>query len=160
MDLTSNNKAKPVPPEITPKRFTWLPLGQDDVTDYTTCTQVAVKVNTEGEMYNRLLALYKSRPDFTAYPQVVEDAVRRKCESTLQLSIFTLEHEFNARRSRLGLDFEGFFEKHGAGRVCLDAMASREVHNALVRDIRNLISKAKNKEAADSRAMEAAFAAT
>lgn len=157
-DPASMNKGTPMPPDITPKKFTWGPIGQDNVTNYTTNTQRAVTVNTDGETYNRLLALYKSRPDFAAYPQVVEDAVRRKCESSLQLSIFTLEREFETRRARLGLDFEAFFNQRGAGRVCLDAMASRDTHNALVREIKNLVGKAKAKEATESRAQEVALA--
>ena len=102
----------------------------------------------------RPTAAREIRADFAGYPQVVEDAVRRKCESALHLSIFTLEREFETRRARLGVDFEGFFSQHGAGRVCLDALASRDVHTALVRDIKNLIAKAKAKEATESRAKE------
>ncbi len=57
------------------------------------------------------------------------------------------------RSTQWGLDFERFFVSNG-GRVCLDAMASRDVHNALVREIKNLISKAKSKAAADAQRAE------
>ena len=148
-----SGRADQIPPNIEPKKFTWRRLGTDEVTDYITNTQTVVTVNTEGETYLRLLAHYKSRPDLAAYPEVVEEAVRMKCEACLQLSIFTLEQEFLSRRGRLGVDFEKFFSDN-SGRVCLDSMASREVHTALVRDIKNLISRAKSKEAAEAGALE------
>ena len=140
------------PPTVEPKTFTWGPLSPDDVTDYSTNTQQIVMVNTEGETYLRLLAMYKGRPDFEMHHDQVQAVVRRRCEASLQLSIFTLEREFDVRSGRLGMDFEAFFNKN-LGRVCLDAMASKDVHTATVREIKNLI--AKNRSAAVA---EATFA--
>ena len=153
-DAAGSDRAGQVPPVPDPKEFKWAALGSaDKVTNYTTNAQSVVIVNTEGETYNRLLALYKSRPDFKDYPEVVEDAVQRKCVASLQLSIFTLEQEFTTRSAQWGLDFDTFFGSNG-GRVCLDTMASRDVHNALIREIKNLISKAKSKAVADARRAE------
>ena len=146
-------RADKVPPNIEPKKFTWENLHSDDVTNYTTNAQRHVQVNTQGETYLRLLALYNSRPDFAQYSEVVEDVVRKRCEASLQLSIFTLEHEFISRGRLLGVDFDGYFEKN-QGRVCLDAMASREMHNVIVRDIKNLIAKIKSQAAAETSALE------
>lgn len=148
-DPDGSGRADPVPPNIEPKVFTWEKMGTYDVTDYETNAQKQVKINTEGETYLRLLALYKARPDFAGYSELVDVVIRNRCEACLQLSIFTLEQEFVTRRSVLGVDFEKFFSEN-QGRVCLDAMASREIHNAIVRDIKNEISKAKSKAAAES----------
>ena len=153
-DSTGADRSNLEPPVPDPKEFRWDRLeNADKVTNYTTNQQPTVIVNTEGETYNRLLALYKSRPDCRDYPEVVEDVIQRKCVASLQLSIFTLEQEFEMRSPHLGVDFEKFFESNG-GRVCLDAMASKDVHNALVREIKNLISKAKSKAAAEARKAE------
>lgn len=148
-DPEGADRADSITPNIQPKTFYWECLGEDEVTNYTTHTQPVVVVNTEGETYNRLLALYKSRPDFSEYPEAVEQVVRSKCVASLQLSIFTLEQEFLSRGKRLGFDFERFFELN-RGRVCLDAMASREVHNSIVRETKNVIAKAKSKAAAEA----------
>jgi len=120
------------------------------VTDYSTNTEQVVQINTDCETYLRLLALYNSRPDFSEHPKAVEQVVRNKCEGSLQLSIFTLEQEFASRSKPLGEVFESFFSNN-RGRVCLDAMASRDVHNATVREIKNLIAKAKSKAASEAR---------
>lgn len=149
LDPKGSGRAVPVPPVIEPKIFSWENLHSDEITNYSTNAQREVKVNTEGETYLRLLALYKSRPDFKGFFDIVEQIVRKKSEACLQLSIFTLEQEFNARRTRLGVDFEAFFEKN-TGRVCLDSMASRDTQNAIVREIKNMISKAKSKAAAEA----------
>ncbi len=148
-DSEGNDRANSVPPDIQPKDFHWGCLNEDEITNYTTHNQTVVVVNTEGETYNRLLALYKNRPDFAEYPEAVEQVIRSKCEASLQLSIFTLEQEFLSRGKRLGIDFERFYELN-RGRVCLDAMASREVHNSIVRETKNMISKTKSKAAAEA----------
>lgn len=80
---------------------------------------------------------------------MVESVVKTKCEASLQLSIFTLEQEFRTRSARLGIGFENFFEKN-KGRVCLDAMASKEMDVAIVREIKNLISRKKSHSAAEA----------
>ena len=153
VDPKGKQRARDAPPDIPPKIFEWTRLPDaDDVTDYTTNSQQVVKVNTEAETYNRLLALYNSRPDFTEHPEVVEQVVRARCQACLQLAIFSLEREFDTRGKRLGTDFEGFF-KANTGRVCLDGMASKDVHVATVREIRNLIAKAKSEAAAEAKAV-------
>ena len=152
VDPKGKQRARDVPPNIPPKIFEWTRLPDaDDVTDYTTNSQQVVKVNTEAETYNRLLALYNKRPDFTEHPEVVEKVVRARCQACLQLAIFSLEREFDTRGKRLGTDFEGFF-KANTGRVCLDGMASKDVDVATVREIRNLIAKAKSEAAAEAQA--------
>ena len=150
------DRAIKIPPIPDPKEFKWDVLATSDtITNYRTNSQPVVMVNSEGETYTRLLALYKSRGDFRGYPEIVERAIQRKCEASLQLSIFTLEQEFNTRSKKLGTDFETFFHEN-SGRVCLDAMASRDVHNSLVREIKNLISKAKSQAAAEAKVDEEA----
>ena len=152
VDPKGNRRAQDVPPDIPPKIFKWTRLPDtDDVTDYETKSQRVVNVNTEAETYNRLLALYNSRPDFAEHPEVVEKVVRVRCEACLQLAIFSLEREFDTRGKRLGTDFDGFF-KRNTGRVCLDGMASKDVDVATVREIRNLIAKAKSVAAAEAQA--------
>ena len=153
-DEEGDARAVEVMPKIEPKEFKWGRLESPHVvTSYTTHTQTNVIINTEGETYNRLLALYKSRPDFKEHPDLVQEVVRKKCQALLQLSIFTLEYEFKRRSKGLGSAFEDFFASN-KGRVCLDAMASKEVHDSTVREIRNMISKAKSKAAAEARADE------
>ncbi|MXY54205.1 MAG: ATP-binding protein [Gammaproteobacteria bacterium] len=152
VDGSGRQRGEEVPPDISPKVFKWTSLGNaDDVTDYVNDTQHVVSVNTDGETYVRLLALYNSRPDFAEHPEVVEQVVRSKCEAWLQLCIYSVEREFRARRARLGTDFDGFL-KDNSGRVCLDGMASKEVHDATAREIRNQIQKAKSQAAAEARA--------
>ena len=152
-DEVGPERASPMSPNIDPKKFFWDQLPPDEVTNYSTNSQQVVKINKEGETFLRLLAFYKSRPDFKQYPELVEEIVKKKCEASLQLSIVTLEQEFSLRRSRLGVGFEAFFENN-TGRVCLDSMASREMHNSIVREIKNMITKAKSKAAAGANASE------
>ena len=153
LDSDGTGRGHQVPPNVDPKTFTWERLDAYQVTDYENNAQIHVKVNTEGETYNRLLALYNSRPDFGEHSDVVERVVRSKCEASLQLSIFTLEQEFRSRSPRLGVGFETFFEQN-RGRVCLDAMASRDVDIAVVREIKNLITRKKSQAAAEARAAD------
>ncbi len=150
LDSTGGRGANEVPPKVDPKTFTWEKLKWDKVTDYETNTQIHVKINTDGETYNRLLALYKSRPDFAEHPEVVEGIVKTKCEAALQLAIFTLEQEFNSRSSRLGIGFDEFFNRN-QGRVSLDSMASKEIDVAIIREIKNLVSRKKSRAAAEAR---------
>lgn len=155
LNSDGSGKAQQVPPKIEPKKFTWDRLDSYEVTDYENNAQLLVTVNTEGETFNRLLALYKSKPDFREHPDVVEKVVKTKCEASLQLSIFTLEQEFRMRSARLGIGFEKFFERN-RGRVCLDAMASKEVDVTIVREIKNLIARKKSQSAAEARVTEVA----
>ena len=156
LDSDGGSRAQPIPPQVDPKKFTWNKLDAYRVTDYENNSQIHVTVNIDGETYNRLLALYKSRPDFAEHPDVVERVVQSKCEASLQLSIFTLEQEFRSRSRRMGVGFETFFDQN-RGRICLDAMASRDVDVAMVREIKNLISRKKSRAAAEARsAAEAA----
>ena len=152
-DSNGAGRAEPVMPDIEPKDFTWEPNRGDRyaVTNYETNTQKVVIVNTEGETYLRLLAFYKSRPDFADFPSEVEKVVQGKCEATLQLAIFTLEREFLARTKSLGEGFEEFFRRNG-GRVSLDVMASKELRDVTTREIKNLVSKAKSAAAAGAKA--------
>ena len=153
LDSDGSGRAYHVRPNVDPKKFTWERLDAYRITDYENNAQIHVKINTDGETYNRLLALYNSRPDFAEHFDVVERVVRSKCEASLQLSIFTLEQEFRSRSPRLGVGFETFFEQN-RGRVCLDAMASRDVDIAIVREIKNLITKKKSKAASEGRAAD------
>ena len=150
LDADGSGKSAEVPPRMDPKRFTWDKLDPYQVTDYENNTQIRVRVNVDGETYNRLLALYLSKADFTEHRDVVERVIRRKCEAALQLSIFTLEQEFRSRAPRMGVGFETFFDQN-RGRVCLDAMASRDVDVALTREIKNLIARKRSKAAAEAR---------
>ena len=151
LDPEGAGRASHVPPKIDPKIFTWGRLEGYQVTDYENNSQAHVRINVEGETYNRLLALYLSKPDFAEHRDVVERVVRSKCEASLQLSIFTLEQEFRSRSARMGVGFETFFDQN-QGRVCLDAMASRDVDIAMVREIKNLIARKTSKAAAEARA--------
>lgn len=153
IDSDGSGKAQQVPPNIEPKKFIWSKLDPFKVTDYENDSQKIVTINTDGETYNRLLALYKSKPHIKDHPDVVEKVVQTKCEASLQLSIFTLEQEFRTHSARLGSGFETFFEMN-QGRVCLDAMASRDVDVAILREIKNLINKKKSKSAAEARSAE------
>ena len=153
LDSDGSGKAQQVPPNIEPKKFTWDKLDPFQITDYENNSQKIVAINSEGETFNRLLALYKSKPDIKDHPDVIEKVVKTKCEASLQLSIFTLEQEFRTHSARLGSGFETFFEMN-RGRVCLDAMASRDVDVAILREIKNLIVKKKSTSAAEARSEE------
>ena len=158
-DEAGDRRDSEVPPDIAPKTFRWTSLEDPhQVTTYSAYKQPEVVINSTGNTYLRLLALYRSRPDFADHPDVVEEVLKGKCEALLQLSIFTLEHEFKTQSKGRGSDFEDFTgsRNNASGsdeiqRICLDAMALKEVHDSTVREIRNMISKAKSKAAAEAR---------
>ena len=107
-----------------------------------------VKVNTEAR--RTIASSLFATPAPTSRRTPTSWSVGEKCVACLQLAIFSLERELDTRGKRLGTDFDGFF-KMNTGRVCLDGIASKDVHVATVPEIRNFITKAKSEAAAEAK---------